>query len=90
MEIDTADKLVSGQKFQTGEEMRDILIRDYQGEFHRAVAVKMLTYALGRGVEYYDRPAIDRIVLKAGQDDGRFLSWLVGVAESVPFQYRRR
>ncbi len=87
--LDTADKLVTGQKFQTGAEMRDIIIRDYRKEFHRAVAVKMLTYALGRGTEYYDRPAIDGIVLKAGKEDGRFLSWITAVAESVPFQYRR-
>ncbi len=87
--LDVADKLVTGQKFSTAEEMRDIFINEYTDEFHRAVAVKMLTYALGRGVEYYDRPAIDEIVLKAGKDDGRFLSWITAIAESVPFQYRR-
>ncbi len=50
----------------------------------------MLTYALGRGPEYYDRPAINEIVLKASKDDGRFLSWITAIAESVPFQYRRK
>jgi len=88
--IDTADKLVTGQNFNNSVEMRDIIIRDYKKEFHRAVAVKMLTYAMGRGVEYYDRPAIDEILLKAGRDDGRFISWITAVAESVPFQYRRK
>ena len=88
--LDVADKLVTGQRFSSAEEMREIFIRDYSDVFHRAVAVKMLTYALGRGVEYYDRPAIDGIVLKALGDDGRFLSYITAVAESVPFQYRRR
>lgn len=88
--LDTTGTLVTGQKFGNAHELRDIIIRDYQKEFNRAIAVKMLTYALGRGVEYYDRPAIDEIVLKAGQDDGRFLSWIKAVAESVPFQYRRK
>ena len=88
--LDVADKLVTGQKFATFEEMRDIFINEFTDEFHRAVAVKMLTYALGRGVEYYDRPAIDEIVLKAGKDDGRFLAWITAIAESVPFQYRRK
>ncbi len=88
--LDVSGKLVTGQKFSSAEELRDIFIRDFKKEFHRAVAVKMLTYALGRGVEYYDRPAIDEIVLKAGKDDGRFLSWVTAIAESVPFQYRRR
>ncbi len=88
--LDVTGKLVTGQKFSSAGELRDIFIKDYTKEFHRAVAVKMLTYALGRGVEYYDRPAIDEIVLKAGKDDGRFLSWITAIAESVPFQYRRK
>ena len=88
--LNVSGKLVTGQEFSSAEEMRDIFINDYTDEFHRAIAVKMLTYALGRGVEYYDRPAIDGIVLKASKDDGRFLSWITAVAESVPFQYRRK
>jgi len=87
--LDVAGKLVTGQEFSSSGEMLDIFLKDYRGQFHRAVAVKMLTYALGRGVEYYDRLAIDGIVLKASQDDGRFLAWITAVAESVPFQYRR-
>lgn len=87
--LEVAGRLVTGQEFSSAEELRDIFINDYTAEFHRAVAVKMLTYALGRGVEYYDRPAIDGMVLKASKDDGRFLSWVTAVAESVPFQYRR-
>jgi len=89
MPIDSSGKLVTGQKFLDSEEMCEIIVRDYESEFHRSVAVKMLTYSLGRGVEYFDRPAIDEIVMKAEQDDGRFLSWVIAVAESVPFQYRR-
>ena len=87
--LDTSGKLVTGQKFSNAEEMRNIFMSDYTQEFHRAVAVKMLTYALGRGPEFYDRPAINEIVLKASKDDGRFLSWITAIAESVPFQYRR-
>lgn len=89
MPLDVAGKLVTGQEFSSPEEMLGIISGDYAEKFHRAVAVKMLTYALGRGIEYYDRPAIDEIVLKAGGNDGRFLSWIMAVAESVPFQYRR-
>lgn len=89
MPIDPADMLVTGQKFSTALEMRDIFINDYQQQFHRAFCVKLLTYALGRGVEYYDRPAIDEILMKGNAEDGRFLSWLNAVIESVPFQNRR-
>ncbi len=88
--LDVSGKLVTGQEFSSPEELRSIFAKDYTKQFHRAVAVKMLTYALGRGVEYYDRPAIEGIVLKAGGDDGRFITWITAVAESVPFQYRRK
>ncbi len=87
--IDASSTLVTGQKFANAEEMRDIFIKEYKDEFQRAFAVKLLTYAMGRGVEYYDRPAIDGIVLKGDAQDGRFRSWVDSVIESVPFQFRR-
>lgn len=87
--INAAAKFVTGRAFEDGEGMREILMEDFRPQVHRAIAVKMLTYGLGRGIEYFDRPAIDGIVLKAGKDGGRFLSWITAVVESVPFQYRR-
>jgi len=89
MPIDSSGKLVTGQSFESAEELSRILIQDYRKEFHRAVAVKLLTYSLGRGIEYYDRPAIDQIVLKANEDEARFNSWIKAVVESVPFQFKR-
>jgi hypothetical protein len=50
---------------------------------------KFLTYALGRGPEYYDVEAIDRIVAQLERDQGRFSTLLMGVIESAPFQKRR-
>ena len=88
--LDVAAKLVTGQRFSSPEELLEIFLRDYSNQFHRAVAVKMLTYALGRGTEYYDRTAIEEIVLKASEHEGRFLTWITAVAESGPFQYRRK
>lgn len=88
--IDAADILVTGQKFASAEEMRDIFISDYQGVFRRAFAVKLLTYAMGRGVEYYDRPAINEIMLKGEAGEGRLLSWVEAIIQSVPFQYQRQ
>lgn len=87
--IDTAGTLVTGQSFADAAELRDIIVRDHHGEFHRALASKMLTYALGRGLDWYDRPAIDGIVTAATADEGRFLSLIQAVIDSVPFQYRR-
>ncbi len=50
---------------------------------------KLLTYALGRGVEYYDAPAVRQVVRKAGTQDFRFSSVIAGIVSSTPFQMRR-
>jgi hypothetical protein len=50
---------------------------------------KLLTYALGRGVEHYDAPAVREILREAARHDYRFSSLVVGVAGSTPFQMRR-
>jgi hypothetical protein len=49
---------------------------------------KLMTYALGRGVEYYDMPAVRRIVQDAGTRDFRFSSLIAGVVKSIPFQMK--
>ncbi|HEY7152682.1 MAG TPA: DUF1585 domain-containing protein, partial [Gemmataceae bacterium] len=56
--------------------------------FARCLAEKMLTYALGRGLEYYDRCAVDKILDALGKNDYRFLTLLVEVVKSEPFQMR--
>ena len=50
---------------------------------------KLLTFALGRGVEHFDAPAIRKIVRDARAEDYRFSSLIVGIATSTPFQTRR-
>ena len=50
---------------------------------------KMLTYALGRGLEYYDVETVDQIVARLEKDNGHFSALLMGVVESAPFQKRR-
>jgi len=49
---------------------------------------RMLTYAVGRGLEYYDMPAVRKIVHDARASDYRFSSIVLGVARSVPFQMK--
>ncbi len=49
---------------------------------------KMLTYALGRGVEYYDMPAVRKIVRDAQSKDFRFSSIVLGIVRSAPFQMK--
>jgi Protein of unknown function (DUF1588)./Protein of unknown function (DUF1585). len=50
---------------------------------------KLLTYALGRGVEYYDYPAIRAIMHEAARDDDRVSSWILAIVNSAPFQMRK-
>ena len=49
---------------------------------------KMLTYGLGRGIEYYDMPAVRKIVQNARANDYRFSSLVLGVVKSTPFQLK--
>jgi hypothetical protein len=57
--------------------------------FVQTLTEKLMTFALGRGLEPYDAPAVRRIVRDARHDDYRFSKIVVGIAQSVPFQMRR-
>jgi hypothetical protein len=57
--------------------------------FVSALTENMMTFALGRGVEFYDAPAIRKIVKDAAKEDYKFSSIILGIAKSVPFQMRR-
>ncbi|MBI5767084.1 MAG: DUF1592 domain-containing protein [Verrucomicrobia bacterium] len=87
--IDSTGALASGDRFAGVVELAELLATKRADEFRRCLAEKMLTYALGRGVEYYDRPAIDGIMaaLRAGND--KFSTLILAVAQSFPFQHRR-
>jgi len=58
-------------------------------QFARTTTEMLLTYALGRGLEYYDMPVVRAIVKDAGRRDYRFSSLVTGIVTSVPFQMRR-
>ena len=57
--------------------------------FAGALTEKLLTFALGRGVESYDGPAVRKIVRDAAKDRYRFSSIILGIVKSVPFQMRK-
>ena len=69
--------------------MKHLLVTQRRGDFYRCLTEKLLTYALGRGLEYYDAETVDRIVQQLDQNDGRFLTLLTGIIESAPFQKGR-
>ena len=85
--IDASGALPDGRSFDGLSELRDLLLLRPE-EFVTTVTEKLLTYALGRGVEYYDRPAIRRIVRESESQDYRWSSIVAGVAKSMPFQMR--
>lgn len=88
-EIDSAGKLVTGEKFSNVMELKTILAGSRKQDFYRCLTEKMLTYALGRGVEYYDAPTVDAIMTQLLKDGGGMKDLIYAVIESVPFQKRR-
>lgn len=86
--IDPSGTLPDGTAFGGLSELRSVLVAR-RDEFVATVTEKLLTYALGRGIEYYDRPAIRRVVRDAAASDNRWSSLIAGVARSLPFQMRR-
>ena len=88
--IDTQGRLVTGESFTTVRELKHILAHDHRQDFYRCLTEKMLIYALGRGPEYYDVEAMDQIVARLNNENGRFSALLMGIIESAPFQKERR
>jgi hypothetical protein len=87
--IDTTGALPDGTKFDSLSEFRTALVAEHPERFVRTVTERLLTYALGRGVAYYDGPALRAIAREAAANDYRFSSMILGVVNSVPFQMRR-
>ncbi|HEY4247914.1 MAG TPA: DUF1592 domain-containing protein [Lacunisphaera sp.] len=87
--IDASGKLSGDEKFSSAAELVGILADKRRWEFLHCLADRMLTYALGRGTDYYDRPALDEIVRRVERGDDKFSALILAVTESFPFQYRR-
>jgi hypothetical protein len=87
--IDAAVVLWDGTPVDGPVALREVLL-EYSPQFVRMLTEKMLTYALGRGFEYYDMPVIRSIVHDAEQDNYRFSSLVLGIVSSPPFQMRTR
>lgn len=87
--IDTSVVLWDGTKVNGPIELRQALLH-YSPQFVRMITEKLMTFALGRGVEYQDMPVIRSIVHDADRDDDRFVSILMGIVKSAPFQMRTK
>jgi len=85
--IDASASLPDGTTFTGSAEMRNLLLTRRE-EFVGAFVDKLLTYALGRGTEYYDMPSERAIMHQAAANDYRWSSLILGVVKSMPFQER--
>jgi hypothetical protein len=87
--IDSSGTLYDGTKVDGPVALRNMLA-DRPDVFVGVMTEKLLTYALGRGVQYYDMPAVRKIVQDAGAHDFRFSSLVLGTVESVPFEMKTK
>ena len=87
--IDPSGSLPGGVTFEGPEELKHVFSTVFRDAFVRTVAEKLLTYALGRGLEYYDRTAVRQIAREAKESQFRLADMVVSVTKSMPFQMRR-
>lgn len=85
--VDSNGGLPGGREFNGADGLENGLL-EHPRIFVSTLVEKMLTYAMGRGVEYYDAPFIRQIVREAKKDDYRFSSLVLGIVRSPPFQMK--
>jgi hypothetical protein len=83
--IDAGGKLVDGTTVSGPSDLRKALLQ-HPEQFVQTFTEKMMTYALGRGIEYYDLPGIRKIVKNARRDNYRFSSVVMGIVNAPEFQ----
>jgi hypothetical protein len=86
--IDAAAQLPDGRSFNGPRELKAVLSGSKE-LFALCLTEKLLTYAIGRGVESYDRPAVDQIAQSAKAGNYKFSKFILGIVRSDPFQKRR-
>jgi hypothetical protein len=84
--IDASGAFIDGTQLNGVVSLREAIVRRPE-VFVGVMSEKLLTYALGRGLDYHDMPAVRAIVRQAGARDYRFSSVVLGIVTSVPFQY---
>ncbi len=87
--IDVSGKLVTGESFANVRELKRILVKNHAEDFYRTLTQKLLTYALGRGLDYYDVETVDQIVARIEKSGGKPSALIAGIVESAPFQKTR-
>jgi mono/diheme cytochrome c family protein len=87
--IEPAGTLATGENFSDIKELKRVLVKNHAEDFYRTLTQKLLTYALGRGLDYYDVETVDQIVARIEKSGGKPSALLAGIIESAPFQKAR-
>lgn len=87
--IDPSGTLITGESFKDIRDLKRILANERRFDYYRVVSEKMMTYALGRGLEYYDTHTIDNLVGDLEANNGRIMTLIKGIIDSPPFQRTR-
>lgn len=84
--IDASGELPDGTLVNGVQQLRETLLKKNKDQFVRCITEKMLTYSLGRGLEYYDKCAVDRIMAELQKNDYKFSTLIFEIVKSDPFQ----
>jgi hypothetical protein len=85
--VDSSGRLVDGSKLEGPQSLRKALL-GYPDAFIGTMTEKLMTYAVGRGLQYYDMPAVRAITSEAARGDYHFSALVLGIVNSAPFQMR--
>jgi hypothetical protein len=86
--VDANGMLMNGERFSGAVELRKVLLAR-KAEFTRGLASRLLSYALGRGLEFYDRPTVSALLSRLDKDGYRIQPLIIGIAQSYPFRFKR-
>lgn len=87
--VEPAGELITGEKFADIRELKHILATTHHRDYYYCISEKLLTYALGRGLDYYDTDTLDQLVAQLEASGGRPSALLQAIVQSAPFQQRR-
>jgi hypothetical protein len=87
--IEVSGKLLTGETFSDVAALKELLAVKRKEDFHRCLSEKLLTYAIGRGVEIHDATTIAMLTARLENNAGKLRELIHGIVESAPFQKRR-
>ncbi|MFO1064131.1 MAG: DUF1592 domain-containing protein [Pirellulales bacterium] len=87
--VDPSGRLITGEAFSDVRELKQAIAGSRRGDFYRCLTQKLMTYALGRGLDYYDEATVDDIVWDLKDNDGRFRDLVKAIVRSSAFQRLR-